>query len=99
MHEMKVSVKCPVCGKRICDKIPGASGRIQLKCRECDRVVWINLEYRAPVGRCFPVLVMAAGCGRRQVSLPFRPARSGDPTGLPMFLQATVSKRPTDRVN
>lgn len=63
MHEMKVSVKCPVCGKRICDKIPGASGRIQLKCRECDRVVWINLEYRAPVGRCFPVPVMAAGCG------------------------------------
>ena len=54
MHEMKVSVKCPVCGKRICDKIPGASGRIQLKCRECDRIVWINLEYRRARGTTLP---------------------------------------------
>ena len=41
--EMLVMKKCPVCDRRIFDKITPTTGTIALKCPHCHKVVQINL--------------------------------------------------------
>lgn len=44
--EIKVVKKCPICGRRIFDKITPASGLIQIKCPGCRQVITVDLSYR-----------------------------------------------------
>ena len=43
---MQVMKKCPICDRRIFDKITPTSGMIELKCPHCRNVVTINLALR-----------------------------------------------------
>lgn len=43
----KVIVSCPKCGKRVMDKIEGASGIVEIKCPSCRQVVRIELDKKA----------------------------------------------------
>lgn len=48
MEELKVrvTVKCPVCGRRILDKITLTQGEIKIKCPHCRKEVVLNLALR-----------------------------------------------------
>jgi|LFRM01.2.fsa_nt_gb endogenous inhibitor of DNA gyrase (YacG/DUF329 family) len=41
---MKIKVKCPLCGKRIFDTSQDAKGEIEVKCKNCNKVVKITLN-------------------------------------------------------
>lgn len=43
---IQVMKKCPLCDRRIFDKITPTSGTIALKCPHCHKVVLINLALR-----------------------------------------------------
>ena len=43
---MQVMKKCPVCDRRIFDKITPTSGLIEMKCPHCRKVVTVNLALR-----------------------------------------------------
>ena len=43
---MQVMKKCPICDRRIFDKITPTSGMIEMKCPHCRNVVKINLALR-----------------------------------------------------
>jgi len=43
---MQVMKKCPVCDRRIFDKITPTSGLIEMKCPHCRNVVTVNLALR-----------------------------------------------------
>ena len=45
-QEIHVMKKCPVCDRRIFDKITPTTGTIALKCPHCHKVVQINLALR-----------------------------------------------------
>ena len=40
---MKIKMKCPLCGKRIFDTSQDAKGEIEVKCKNCNKVVKITL--------------------------------------------------------
>ncbi len=44
--KITVSKKCPVCGRRILDKVTPTTGVISLKCNHCNKVVSIDLAFR-----------------------------------------------------
>jgi len=44
--EIKIMKKCPVCERRIFDKLTPTTGTIALKCPHCHKVVQINLALR-----------------------------------------------------
>ena len=44
--EIRVAKKCPVCGKRVLDKISPTDGKVEVKCRYCNHVVVIDLSLR-----------------------------------------------------
>ena len=44
--EIQVMKKCPLCDRRIFDKITPTSGTIALKCPHCHKIVQINLALR-----------------------------------------------------
>lgn len=46
MEELQVKVKCPVCTRRILDKISLTSGEIKIKCPHCRNEVVLNLALR-----------------------------------------------------
>ena len=46
---MKVSKKCPKCGRRLFDKLSPASGYIEIKCTKCGTTVKVNLALRQTV--------------------------------------------------
>ena len=48
---MKVSKKCPKCGRRLFDKLSPASGYIEIKCTKCGPTVKVNLALRQTVKR------------------------------------------------
>lgn len=48
---MKVSKKCPKCGRRLFDKLSPASGYIEIKCTKCGTTVKVNLALRQTVKR------------------------------------------------
>ena len=48
---MKVSKKCPKCGRRLFDKLSPASGYIEIKCSKCGTTVKVNLALRQTVKR------------------------------------------------
>ena len=52
--EIRVSKKCPVCGKRIMDKVTPTTGVVELKCGNCRNIVRIDLSCR--VCRSSPAL-------------------------------------------
>ena len=43
---IQIMKKCPLCDRRIFDKITPTSGTIALKCPHCHKVVQINLALR-----------------------------------------------------
>ncbi len=43
---MQIMKKCPVCDRRIFDKITPTSGTIEMKCPHCHKVVKIDLALR-----------------------------------------------------
>ena len=48
---MKISKKCPKCGRRLFDKISPASGYIEIKCNKCGAMVKVNLALCQSVKR------------------------------------------------
>ncbi len=52
--ELRVSKMCPVCGRRLMDKVTPESGVVELKCGFCHSIVRIDLSYR--VARTSPAL-------------------------------------------
>ena len=48
---MKVSKKCPKCGRRLFDKLSPASGYIEIKCTKWGTRVKVNLALRQTVKR------------------------------------------------
>lgn len=40
----KVKITCPCCGKRVMDKVEGATGVVEIKCPHCKQVVSIRLD-------------------------------------------------------
>ena len=44
--QIRVAKKCPVCGKRVLDKISPAAGMVEVKCRYCNHIVVIDLSLR-----------------------------------------------------
>lgn len=48
---MKVSKKCPKCGRRLFDKLSPTSGYIEIKCTKCGTTVKVNLALRQTVKR------------------------------------------------
>lgn len=45
-YGIKIMKKCPICGRRIFDKITPTSGFIEMKCPGCRQVITIDLSYR-----------------------------------------------------
>lgn len=46
-----VSVKrCPVCGRRLCDKLTACTGTIAMKCSKCGTVSELNMVFRLACG-------------------------------------------------
>ena len=43
----KVKITCPHCGKRVMDKIDGATGTVEIKCPHCKEIVSIQLDKKA----------------------------------------------------
>lgn len=39
-----ITVKCPVCSRRILDKVSDAHGIIELKCPQCGKFVKVDLS-------------------------------------------------------
>lgn len=46
MAELKVMVKCPVCERRILDKVSVTTGEIKVKCPHCRKEVVLDLALR-----------------------------------------------------
>ena len=44
--ELRISVYCPNCKKRVLDKISPTSGKIETKCPHCKQIVAIDLSFR-----------------------------------------------------
>lgn len=47
--KITVSKQCPICGRRILDKVTPTSGIISLKCNHCNNIVSIDLAFRRAV--------------------------------------------------
>ncbi|MBR5247100.1 MAG: hypothetical protein IKV25_07015 [Clostridia bacterium] len=45
-NEIRISVYCPNCKKRVLDKISPTSGKIETKCPHCKQIVAIDLSFR-----------------------------------------------------
>jgi len=46
MAELKLIVRCPICDRRILDKVSITSGEIRIKCPHCRKEVVLNLALR-----------------------------------------------------
>ena len=44
--EIQVMKKCPICERRIFDKITPTSGMIEMKCPHCHKLIRVNLALR-----------------------------------------------------
>ena len=45
-QSIRVMNVCPECGKRLLDKITPTTGKIEMKCPRCNKIVELNLSFR-----------------------------------------------------
>lgn len=48
-HPINIAVRCPECGWRVMDKVSPTSGKIEIKCPHCHKIVEVDLALRRPV--------------------------------------------------
>lgn len=49
LEPIKVVVRCPKCDWRIMDKVSPTSGKIEIKCPHCHRIVEVDLSLRRKI--------------------------------------------------
>lgn len=48
-QSVNIAVRCPECGWRVMDKVSPTTGKIEIKCPHCHKIVEVDLALRRKV--------------------------------------------------